>query len=217
MNSNQRKKIIAVIFCLVQLFQSYAQTFSSDCHSDSLQTLQNEIKLEELSCRNEGFDRFARLYIYILKKSHDRLDEPNFYCDIPMFAKLFDFLLLHGLDLNYDFINDIPRNLFLHAVDPKARAVFDSIAVDQQKKNVIFQRQRDLFFGFVMLNEYYSEKIILSFEENPNINIENIIHNIKLYGSLSYPNQVSSILRGDYRELTKEKFLGLPPKKPKRH
>jgi len=206
-----------MLFSFMQIYQSCAQNFSSDCHSDSLKILQDAKKIEELGCRNRGFERFARLYIYSHKYHHGRLEKPYYYCDIPMFAKLFDFLLLHGLDLNYDFINDIPRNLFLHAVDPKARAVFDSIAVDQQKKNVIFQRQRDLFFGFVILNEYYSEKIISSFEENPNINIENIINNIKLYGSLSYPNQVSSILRGDYREFTKEKFLGLPPKKPKRH
>ena len=53
MNSNQRKKIIAVIFCLVQLFQTYAQTFSSDCHSDSLKILQDAKKMKNLDAVTE--------------------------------------------------------------------------------------------------------------------------------------------------------------------
>jgi len=209
MNSNQRKKIIAVIFCFVQLFQSYAQTFSSNCNRDSLQAIQDELKLEELSCGDdENFKEFAWMYIFLLKKTYNRLDKPYYYCEIPMFSKLFDFLLLHGLDLDYDPAKDVPVFLSLHAIEPKIIAIFDSIRVDQNEKNILLIKQHDLFGAFVILNEYYSEKIIPSFEEEPNINIENIISNIKLYGSLSYPEQVSSILRGDYRTLTRKTAYG---------
>lgn len=210
------KIVLIFVIGFIQVNQLLAQDFSSDCDRNSLKTLEVEKKLEELSCQGEGFDEFAKKHLVDLKKNYQRLDEPHYYCDIPAFAKLFDFLLVHGLDLEYDFANDFPMSSSFQIIEPELKVYFDSLRADQEEKNLITFSKRDLFLSFVILNEYYSEKIIPSFEENPDINIEDIISNIKLYGSLSYPNQVANILRGNYRELTKEEFYGLPPKKPKK-
>lgn len=62
------------------------------------------------------------------------------------------------------------------------------------------------------LKRFYSEKILLPFEKDPEVDILNIINQIERCENLSFPKQVATILKGRFRDLTKEKYYGITSK-----
>lgn len=208
MKNSYVKVMLIFIVGFIQIHRSHSQVFPSDCYSYSPRSFNIKESLERLSCR-EGMDFYynASISIMLLKRFYDRQEKPTEYCDVLTFARLFDFLLVNGLDLDFDYANCRP------VIISVVGSFFDSYVKELKETNRISRENENTFEPFVRLNQFYSEKILLPFEKNPNVDILNIINQIERCENLSFPKQVTTIIRGHFRELTIEKYYHLPPKK----
>jgi len=205
--------MLLLLFSFIQAPQVYTQIFPSDCYDDSLKIHQIKKALKKLSCRDDAsFNSHIKHSFFLFKNFYNRRAESDHYCHILTFANFFDVLLIHGLNLEYDYAYYKPMS-FSYSVEPSLRPHFDSLAAIQTKINRIVYKNSKTFTPFVKINQFYSEKILCSFEENSDIDLANIIDQIESCESLSYPQEVSTILRGRFRELTLEKYYDLTPKK----
>ncbi len=217
MKKNYIKVILIFIIGLIQTNLSYAQIFPSDCYSDSPRAINIKESLEKLSCRDGmRFHQKTQTSILILKIFYRRKEKPTEYCDVLTFARFFDSLLINGLELDYDiplrFVFTFkPYNHYTNMYPfggphPRFKTYYDSLKTEEENKYRKITEKQRLHEPFVKLNQLYSERILSSFEKNPKVDIENIIYQIEVCEPLVYPNQVTTILGGHFRELTSKKY-----------
>ncbi len=212
------KSILLFLFTLNQVSASYTQIFPSDCYSDSPRAINIKESLEKLNCRDDmRFYQKTQTSILILKIFYRRKEKPTEYCDVLTFARFFDSLLINGLELDYDiplrFVFTFkPDNHYTNMYPfggphPRFKTYYDSLKTEEENKYRRITEKQKLHPLFIKLNQLYSERILSSFEKNIEVDIENIIYQIELCESLVYPNQVTTILRGHFRELTSKKYF----------
>jgi len=120
------------------------------------------------------------------------------FCELLVFAKIFNHLLEIGLDLKYDKRKNPPEKTSIVIVRPtKEELDWIQNIKKNNDKYIVFQR-------FILFKEHYERYTLPKYKKDPARSLVKDVNNIILYGTYQYPNNLKDILLSKYSYITRE-------------
>jgi hypothetical protein len=182
---------IIVIFALVNI---NAQSLKLDCSLDSISYKYLNTFLDTSDYHTITM---KRLDYTILKNQQQKRD---CFCNLLIYAKLFDYLLKNGLDLSYSIVKNPPimNSFFIIEAHTDTK---------KHKLNSDFNNTKHkLYWDFLFLKKSYEDYVVKSYKNNKTKSLEIDVNNIIFYNIYTNPNTLQDILLSKYEHLTRDKM-----------
>ena len=120
------------------------------------------------------------------------------FCELLVFAKIFNHLLEIGLDLKYAIRKNPLGNLSGAILNPTKEELewIQNLKENNNKFNI--------FWTFILFKEHYERYTLPKYKKDPARSLEKDVNNIILYGTYQYPNNLKDILLSKYSYITRE-------------
>gem|GEM_PF-1362661 len=114
------------------------------------------------------------------------------FCDLLIYARVYDFLLEKGLTLNYQVAQNPP----LHS----------STIAPPPAEQVISNNKYNIFRQFLKVKKAYENSVLKSYNNDKRRMLAQDVDNLIKYHIYAYPNTLKDILLAKYTHLTLEKL-----------
>lgn len=179
------KLFLLILLLNTMPFASYCQSPAIDCSQDSTAYLALSKMLDTTEVSNIYY--LDLLNYSILSPSKKR----DYFCDLLIYARIFDFMLEEGLDLNYQVKHPPMRN---------------STNFPTELAQVNSNNKYYLFRHFLKIKEKYEKSVLKCYKSDKSRMLAQDIENILKYHTYAYPGTLKGILLGNYSHLTQKKF-----------
>lgn len=180
-------KLILPLFCLIAMpFLVCCQNPVIDCRGDSTAYLALSKMLDTTKINN--IQNLDLLYYTVFSPGKKR----DCFCDLLIYARVFDFMLENGLALNYQVAQNPPLHSSTFAPPPA--------------EQIISNNKFNIFLQFLKIKKEYENSVLERYYNDKSRMLGKDIDNILKYHIYAYPSTLKDILLAKYTHLTLEKL-----------
>lgn len=132
-------------------------------------------------------------------------EERGLFCNLLLYTCIFNSLIEHSLNLNYDIKKNPPRRNSAYSIDKFTLEEYERVKKEHLKADVS-TIECNLFSDFLTYKELYEEYVISAYKKNKEFSLKTDVEAIIKFGFYLKPNLLKDILLSKYAHLTHKRF-----------